>query len=128
MCCFFCAYNIHLMQVYYVPVWVVYNQCTFPTLFTTFPLIRYILLREEINIVHGHSVCIFFSYIHYAIYSNKITCSNKLGWVYGGIINAFICCFDHLLLTFSLSFFKTCNKRLIFSEMPFIYESNKAWI
>ncbi|XP_055937371.1 phosphatidylinositol N-acetylglucosaminyltransferase subunit A-like [Argiope bruennichi] len=43
------------LKVYYIPVWVVYNQCTLPTLFTTFPLVRYILLREKISIVHGHS-------------------------------------------------------------------------
>ncbi|KAG8195801.1 hypothetical protein JTE90_004805 [Oedothorax gibbosus] len=43
------------LKVYYMPVWVVYNQCTLPTLFTTFPLIRYTLLRERITIVHGHS-------------------------------------------------------------------------
>jgi len=43
------------LKVYYLPVWVVYNQCTLPTLFTTFPLVRYILIRERIDIVHGHS-------------------------------------------------------------------------
>ncbi|GIX74860.1 n-acetylglucosaminyl-phosphatidylinositol biosynthetic protein [Caerostris extrusa] len=43
------------LKVYYIPVWVVYNQCTLPTLFTTFPLVRNILLREKISIVHGHS-------------------------------------------------------------------------
>ena len=43
------------LKVYYLPFWVVYNQCTLPTLFTSFPLIRYILIREQINIVHGHS-------------------------------------------------------------------------
>lgn len=43
------------LKVYYIPVLVIYNQCTLPTLFTTFPLIRYILVRERITIVHGHS-------------------------------------------------------------------------
>ncbi|GIY07826.1 n-acetylglucosaminyl-phosphatidylinositol biosynthetic protein [Caerostris darwini] len=43
------------LKIYYIPVWVVYNQCTLPTLFTTFPLVRNILLREKISIVHGHS-------------------------------------------------------------------------
>nr|XP_042908977.1 phosphatidylinositol N-acetylglucosaminyltransferase subunit A-like [Parasteatoda tepidariorum] len=43
------------LKVYYMPVWVVYNQCTLPTLFTTFPVIRFILVREKISIVHGHS-------------------------------------------------------------------------
>lgn len=43
------------LKVYYLPFWVVYNQCTLPTLFTSFPLVRHILIREKINIVHGHS-------------------------------------------------------------------------
>ncbi|KAI1291785.1 Phosphatidylinositol N-acetylglucosaminyltransferase subunit A [Halotydeus destructor] len=43
------------MKVYYLPLLVIYNQCTLPTLFATFPIIRYILLREQIDIVHGHS-------------------------------------------------------------------------
>lgn len=48
-------YMTNGLKVYYLPVWVVYNQCTLPTLFTTFPLVRYILIRERIDIVHGHS-------------------------------------------------------------------------
>src|SRR6185437_14739552 len=43
------------LKVYYLPLWVVYKQCTFPTLFTTFPLVRNILIREQVDIVHGHS-------------------------------------------------------------------------
>ncbi|XP_023240450.1 N-acetylglucosaminyl-phosphatidylinositol biosynthetic protein-like [Centruroides sculpturatus] len=43
------------LKVYYIPVLVIYNQCTLPTLFTTFPIIRHILVREQITIVHGHS-------------------------------------------------------------------------
>ena len=43
------------MKVYYLPILVIYNQCTLPTLFATFPLVRYILIREQIDIVHGHS-------------------------------------------------------------------------
>lgn len=113
MCCSFCAYNIYLMQVYYVPVWVVYNQCTFPTLFTTFPLIRYILLREEINIVHGHSVCIFFYYIHNIIYFNKVRLHVRFKQIrlslWGELILIlhilFIFYYVHLLLTFYVSFY-----------------------
>lgn len=48
-------YMTHGLKVYYLPLLVVYNQCTLPTLFTSFPLIRHILLREKITIVHGHS-------------------------------------------------------------------------
>ncbi|KAH9414799.1 hypothetical protein DERP_008640 [Dermatophagoides pteronyssinus] len=43
------------LKVYYLPFLVIYNQCTLPTLFTSFPIVRYILIREQINIVHGHS-------------------------------------------------------------------------
>ncbi|XP_054723967.1 phosphatidylinositol N-acetylglucosaminyltransferase subunit A-like [Uloborus diversus] len=57
------------LKIYYIPVWVVYNQCTFPTLFTTFPLIRYILLREKISIVHGHSA--FSALAHEAMFHAK---------------------------------------------------------
>lgn len=42
-------------KVYYLPVLVIYNQCTLPTLFATFPIVRNILIRERIDIVHGHS-------------------------------------------------------------------------
>ena len=43
------------MKVYYLPFAVFHNQCTFPTLFTTFRFMRNIFVREEIEIVHGHS-------------------------------------------------------------------------
>jgi len=29
-----------------------------PTVLTTLPVVRYILLREKITVVHGHSVCL----------------------------------------------------------------------
>ncbi|CAK9826968.1 Phosphatidylinositol N-acetylglucosaminyltransferase subunit A [Anthophora retusa] len=41
--------------VYYIPVKVFYNECVLPTMICSIPLIRYIFLREEIQIVHGHS-------------------------------------------------------------------------
>ncbi|KPM05396.1 N-acetylglucosaminyl-phosphatidylinositol biosynthetic protein-like protein [Sarcoptes scabiei] len=43
------------LKVYYLPFLVIYNQCTLPTLFNSFPIVRYILIRERIEIVHGHS-------------------------------------------------------------------------
>lgn len=43
------------LKVYYLPFPTMYNQCILPTIFTTFPLIRNILIRENISIVHGHS-------------------------------------------------------------------------
>ncbi|XP_046832588.1 phosphatidylinositol N-acetylglucosaminyltransferase subunit A isoform X3 [Vespa crabro] len=43
------------LKVYYIPVKVFYNQCILPTMICSIPLIRYILIREEIEIIHGHS-------------------------------------------------------------------------
>ncbi|XP_066281291.1 phosphatidylinositol N-acetylglucosaminyltransferase subunit A-like [Branchiostoma lanceolatum] len=48
-------YLTNNLKVYYLPLMVAYNQCILPTLFPTLPIIRYILLREGITIVHGHS-------------------------------------------------------------------------
>jgi hypothetical protein len=45
-----------LFQVYYLPFTVFYNQCVLPTMFTTLPLMRDICVRENITILHGHSV------------------------------------------------------------------------
>ncbi|XP_014272828.1 phosphatidylinositol N-acetylglucosaminyltransferase subunit A [Halyomorpha halys] len=43
------------LKVYYLPIKTFYNQCVLPTMIASLPLIRYILIREEITIVHGHS-------------------------------------------------------------------------
>lgn len=43
------------LKVYYLPLYVMYNQTTFPSCFVSFPLVRYILIREQITILHGHS-------------------------------------------------------------------------
>ena len=43
-------------QVYYLPFTVFYNQCALPTMFTTLPLMRDVCMRENITILHGHSV------------------------------------------------------------------------
>jgi len=49
------------LKVYHVPFLVVYRQATFPTVFSFFPILRNILVREQIEIVHGHgtmsSIC-----------------------------------------------------------------------
>ncbi|XP_022245314.1 N-acetylglucosaminyl-phosphatidylinositol biosynthetic protein-like isoform X3 [Limulus polyphemus] len=42
-------------MVYYLPLLVIYNQCTLPTLFSTLPLLRNIFIREKVTVVHGHS-------------------------------------------------------------------------
>ena len=53
---FFNLFFLLLFQVYYLPFGPFHNQCALPTLYTTLPLMRCILLRERITIVHGHSV------------------------------------------------------------------------
>ena len=43
------------IKVYHVPFFVVYRSTTFPTVFSFFPMFRNIVLRERIEIVHGHA-------------------------------------------------------------------------
>nr|XP_022342602.1 phosphatidylinositol N-acetylglucosaminyltransferase subunit A-like isoform X1 [Crassostrea virginica] len=43
------------LKAYYLPFLPFYNQCILPTIFTTFPLLRNIFIREQVTIVHGHS-------------------------------------------------------------------------
>jgi len=43
------------IKIYYLPIPPFYNQCILPTLFPSFPLIRQVLIRERIQIIHGHS-------------------------------------------------------------------------
>lgn len=41
--------------MYHVPFLVVYRETTFPTVFSFFPIFRNIVIRERIEIVHGHA-------------------------------------------------------------------------
>ncbi|KAF2845951.1 glycosyltransferase family 4 protein [Plenodomus tracheiphilus IPT5] len=43
------------LKVYYVPFFVIYRETTFPTVFSFFPIFRNIVIRERIEIVHGHA-------------------------------------------------------------------------
>lgn len=43
------------IKVYHVPFLIVYRSTSFPTVFSFFPLFRNIILRERIEIVHGHA-------------------------------------------------------------------------
>lgn len=43
------------LKVYYLPIQVFYNQCVLPTMICNIPLMRYILIRERIQIIHVHS-------------------------------------------------------------------------
>lgn len=48
-------YMTNGLKVYYLPIRVFYNQCVLPTMICSLPLIRYIFIREQIQIIHGHS-------------------------------------------------------------------------
>lgn len=43
------------LKVYHVPFLVIYRETTFPTVFSFFPIFRNIVIREQIEIVHGHA-------------------------------------------------------------------------
>lgn len=58
------------LKVYYIPLRPFFNQSTFPTLYGTLPIIRTILIRERINIVHGHQT--FSSLCHHALMHARI--------------------------------------------------------
>ncbi|CCC69107.1 hypothetical protein NCAS_0C01170 [Naumovozyma castellii] len=42
------------LKVYHVPFLIMYRETAFPTVFSAFPAIRNILIREEIQIIHSH--------------------------------------------------------------------------
>jgi phosphatidylinositol glycan class A protein len=43
------------VKVYHLPHYLVTDQVSFPTIYSTFPIFRDIFIREEIDIVHGHA-------------------------------------------------------------------------
>ncbi|MCJ1289051.1 Phosphatidylinositol N-acetylglucosaminyltransferase gpi3 subunit [Xylographa carneopallida] len=43
------------IKVYHVPFLVIYRESSFPTVFSFFPIFRNIVIREQIEIVHGHA-------------------------------------------------------------------------
>ncbi|KAG2181139.1 hypothetical protein INT43_008721 [Umbelopsis isabellina] len=57
------------LKVYYVPTMVIYSSATFPTIYGFFPIFRNIVIRESIDIVHGHQA--FSSLCHEAILHGK---------------------------------------------------------
>lgn len=57
------------LKVYYVATQVIYSEATLPTFYGFFPLFRNIVIRENIQIVHGHGA--FSSLCHEAILHSK---------------------------------------------------------
>ncbi|KAF7589221.1 hypothetical protein BBP40_004563 [Aspergillus hancockii] len=43
------------LKVYHVPFLVIYRETTMPTVFSFFPIFRNIVIREQVQIVHGHA-------------------------------------------------------------------------
>jgi len=58
------------LKVYYIPFLVFYRQTTFPTVFSAFPILRNIFIRESIDIVHGHAS--MSSLAHEAVFHGSI--------------------------------------------------------
>lgn len=48
-------YMTNGLKVYYLPIKVFYNQCILPTMICNIKIIRCIFIREQIQIIHGHS-------------------------------------------------------------------------
>ncbi|XP_069762860.1 phosphatidylinositol N-acetylglucosaminyltransferase subunit A-like [Narcine bancroftii] len=48
-------YLTHGLKVYYLPLRLMYNQSTATTLFHSLPLVRCVLVRERVEVVHAHS-------------------------------------------------------------------------
>ncbi|ODQ82534.1 glycosyltransferase family 4 protein [Babjeviella inositovora NRRL Y-12698] len=42
------------LKVYYVPFLIFYRETSFPSVFSCFPILRNIFIREQIDIIHGH--------------------------------------------------------------------------
>lgn len=42
------------LRVYYIPTYQVYRGATIPSIYSNFPMLRNIFIREQIDIVHGH--------------------------------------------------------------------------
>ncbi|XP_060517613.1 phosphatidylinositol N-acetylglucosaminyltransferase subunit A [Cylas formicarius] len=63
-------YMTNGLKVYYLPIKIFYNQCVLPTMICNIPLIRYIFLRERIEIIHGHSA--FSALAHEAMLVGKL--------------------------------------------------------
>lgn len=48
-------YMTNGLKVYYLPIRVFYNQCILPSMICNIPLLRYVFIREQVEIIHAHS-------------------------------------------------------------------------
>lgn len=88
------------LKVYYVPTMVVYSSASFPVLYGFFPIFRNIVIRESIDIVHGHGA--FSSLCHEAI-------------LHGRTMGLKACFTDHSLFGFADTSSILTNKLLKFT-------------
>lgn len=58
------------LKIYYLPIRTFYSQCILPTMMCNIPMLRYILIREQIDIVHGHSA--FSALAHEVMFVGKL--------------------------------------------------------
>lgn len=58
------------LKIYYLPIRTFYSQCILPTMMCNIPLLRNILIREQIDIVHGHSA--FSALAHEVMFVGKL--------------------------------------------------------
>jgi phosphatidylinositol glycan class A protein len=58
------------IKCYYLPQLAFYNNTSFPTIFSTLPLLRQVFVRERVQLVHGHSA--FSVLAHEAIMHAKL--------------------------------------------------------
>ncbi|KAI9322449.1 hypothetical protein BX666DRAFT_2022925 [Dichotomocladium elegans] len=88
------------LKVYYIPTVVVYAEATLPTIYGSFPILRNILVREDIDIIHGHGA--FSALCHEAILHGK-----TMGYK--------VCFTDHSLFGFADASSILTNKLLKFT-------------
>ncbi|CAO3660206.1 unnamed protein product [Umbelopsis vinacea] len=88
------------LKVYYVPTMVIYSSATLPTIYGFLPIFRNIVIRENIDIVHGHGA--FSSLCHEAI-------------LHGRTMGLKACFTDHSLFGFADASSILTNKLLKFT-------------
>eukprot|EP00455_Lapot_gusevi_P041136 TRINITY_DN4740_c0_g2_i1.p1 TRINITY_DN4740_c0_g2~~TRINITY_DN4740_c0_g2_i1.p1 ORF type:complete len:510 (+),score=77.02 TRINITY_DN4740_c0_g2_i1:68-1597(+) len=55
-------YMTNGLKVYYCPQMSIHDQASLPTLFTFWPLFRSIVIREKVDIIHGHQTTSFLAH------------------------------------------------------------------
>ncbi|KAH8552947.1 hypothetical protein BGW37DRAFT_487805 [Umbelopsis sp. PMI_123] len=88
------------LKVYYVPTMVIYASATLPNFYGFFPIFRNIVIREDIDIVHGHGA--FSALCHEAI-------------LHGRTMGLKACFTDHSLFGFADASSILTNKLLKFT-------------